>query len=246
MQDWIHGYLDGELDLVKATEVEEHLRICRVCSASYAGSRQVRSALRSDSLYYPAPAHLNRRILASVRKEAAAKTRPLVISWRWAAVFLSLALAGVAMWLIVRTLVHSPTEDLLTAEIVSAHVRSLMADHLTDVASSDQHTVKPWFAGKLDFSPQVKDLSSSGFPLVGGRLDYILGRPAATLIYQRRKHFINLFIWPERETPDTPPVTISQKGYSLIHWTHARMSYWAISDLARAELEQFVSLQREK
>ncbi len=245
MQDWIHGYVDGELDLVKAAAVEEHLRTCRVCSTAYAGSRHIRSTLRAESLHYSAPAHLNRRILASVRKAAAAETRRPVISWRWAVVFLSLAVVGVVAWVIVRTLVHSSTEDLLAGEIVSAHVRSLMADHLTDVASSDQHTVKPWFNGRLDFSPQVKDLVSSGFPLVGGRLDYIHGRPAATLIYQRRKHFINLFIWPERETSDTPPVSISRRGYNLIHWTHAGMIYWTISDLARSELEQFVRLQRE-
>ncbi len=174
---------------------------------------------------------------------AAAGTGPAGISWRWAAVLSSLGLVAATAWILVSVLVRPPAEDRLAAEIISAHIRSLMADHLTDVASSDQHTVKPWFNGRLDYSLAVKDLAPSGFPLVGGRLDYVNGRAVATLIYQRRKHFINLFTWPERKASDTRPRQITQQGYHLFRWTRAGMSCWTISDLDKSELEQFVRLQ---
>jgi len=127
-------------------------------------------------------------------------------------------------------------------EVVSSHIRSLMANHLTDVASTDQHTVKPWFNGKLDFSPPVSDLATSGYPLIGGRLDYLRGRPVAALVYQRRKHLINVFAWPDEGVADaeTPPRT--QQGYHIIHETHGGMAYWIVSDLNSDELSSFGKL----
>lgn len=142
--------------------------------------------------------------------------------------------------LIAVPLLRGPSNDeILRREIVSGHVRSLMAGHLADVASSDEHTVKPWFAGKLNFSPMVVDLKNQGFPLIGGRLDYIDNRPVAALVYQRQKHYINLFVWPSHSDSDADTKMILRQGYNLLHWSKAGMTYWAISDLNQAELQEF-------
>jgi anti-sigma factor RsiW len=128
--------------------------------------------------------------------------------------------------------------DVLAEQVVSSHIRSLMANHLSDVLSSDQHTVKPWFSGRLDFAPVVKNLSGVGFPLMGGRLDYLDNRAVAALVYKHRQHTINLFLWPS-STSDVSPRVSSSKGFNIVHWTQARMTYWAVSDLNAAELTEF-------
>ena len=162
-----------------------------------------------------------------------------MFSWRWLAVAGSLAVAAIIITVLVFIQSGPARDDLLAQEIVSSHVRSLMANHLNDVASSDQHTVKPWFEGKLDFSPPVTDLTARGFPLVGGRLDYIGNRPVAALVYQRRQHFINLFVWPSADESESRSKMGIRQGYNLIHWNRAGMSYWAVSDLNINELQEF-------
>jgi anti-sigma factor RsiW len=134
------------------------------------------------------------------------------------------------------------TRNTIADQVIGNHVRSLLATHLVDVASSDQHTVKPWFDGKIDFAPAVRDLASDGFPLAGGRLDYLDGKTVVALVYQRNKHPINLFISPASGNRDTAPALITRRGYSLFHWTRGEMEYWAVSDLNQTELRQFSDL----
>jgi len=228
----LQAYFDGELDVTHSLDVEAHLHECAECARSYDGLKALRQSLRSDELRYQLPAGLETRIKSAVRSEARERTKRF--SWRWlipafSAAILLIVFAGYL-------LTRSRTDDLVAGEIVSSHVRSLMTSgHLIDVPSEDPHTVKPWFDGKLDFSPPVKDLTAGGFALIGGRLDYIANRPVAALIYQRREHQINVFVWPSA-VGDAKPVAEVRQGYNLIHWTKSGMTYWAISDLNLAEL----------
>jgi anti-sigma factor RsiW len=204
------------------------------------------SAVSDTALRFEPPAALRNRVRSALRDESAdesgATNRSSRLSWRWlipAASFATLVI--VALGLFAR-LSRPSTSDLVAQEIVSSHVRSLMEKHLTDVASSDQHTVKPWFDGRLDFSPPLKGLASAGFPLVGGRLDYIANRPVAALVYQHRQHYINVLVWPSTGASDASGRALVRQGYNLINWTNAGMNYWAVSDLNLAELQEFVQL----
>jgi anti-sigma factor RsiW len=134
--------------------------------------------------------------------------------------------------------------DMIAQNVLSSHVRSLIGTHLLDVPSSDQHTVKPWFNGKLDFSPDVKDFTSQGFPLIGGRIEYLVDRPVAALVYRRRQHVVNLFTWPSLSSVNHE-AELTQRGYNLVHWNRASMTYWAVSDLRISELQQFANLYQE-
>ena len=248
-QELIHGYLDGELDLARSLEVEKHMHECEICARTYRSQTTLRSSLKSDSLYYLAPEKLKKRVQSSLRKETKSEVSSRAFNWRWLTVGASLAfmlLVGVVVWRLMPKSIAPSGDELLAQEIVSDHVRSLqMPGHLTDVLSSDQHTVKPWFDGKVDFAPPVKDFASQDFRLYGGRLDYLNNRPVATLIYQRRLHYINLFIWPAEQAGSTGEVTIQRQGYNLIHWSASGMNFWAISDLSAVELHEFARLVQQ-
>ncbi len=172
-QHLIHGYLDGELDLVRNLEIEHHLQSCSLCSRAFENQKALRSAMTTGSLYYRSPAGLQRRVMAVVRKEDKPERTAWFKPWSWLGAGALLASAALLALILVPLLTRSSADEILTRETISAHVRSLMASHLTDVSSSDRHTVKPWFNGKLDFSPPVTDLTDHGFPLVGGRLEYL-------------------------------------------------------------------------
>ena len=234
----LQAYFDGELDVTHSLDVEEHLRTCADCSGSYDGLKTLRNSLRSESLRFQPPAALEARLRSAVRRETGERRQ--WFSWRWLIPAVSAALVLIVFggYLLTR----SRTEDLVASEVVSSHVRSLMTSgHLIDVPSEDPHTVKPWFDGKLDFSPPVKDFTEQGFALIGGRLDYIANRPVAALIYQRRKHQINVFVWPSA-SGDLRPAAEVRQGYNLIHWTRSGMTFWAVSDLNLSELQQLAEL----
>ena len=237
-----HAYADRELDLVRTTEIERHLSDCRACSQAYENIRALSSALKSSDLYFKAPAHLKTRIRASLPDEARSSPTQR-FGWRqWLNWGIPIAGTALIAFLLATSVIGPSAEERLTQEVTANHVRSLMATHLTDVTSSDQHTVKPWFDGKIDFAPPVKDLANQGFPLVGGRLDYLQGRPVAALVYKRHKHLVNLFIWPATRSSSTTEKAAVCQGYNLIHWNESGMNFWAVSDLNPAELRAFAEL----
>jgi anti-sigma factor RsiW len=200
--------------------------------------------IRQGTPYFQSPTHLENRIRSSVRREGKAKIFAIPLKgWAVAASFAFMILGFMGL----RHLSSVPSaEERIEQEVVSSHIRSLMVDHLEDVASTDQHTVKPWFNGKLDFSPAVLDLSQEGFPLVGGRLDYLKDRPVAALVYQRQKHIINLFTWPSSSHIATETKMTTRQGYHVLHWTQSDMNCWAVSDLNPVELKEFAGLFKKQ
>lgn len=243
-QPLMDSYLDGELDLVRNLEIERHLETCPECAPIGQSALDLRSAIREEVPYFRASRTLRQGVRAIARDQGRTRApRASVASWRWmgaaAAIVLVLGVVGSRNWL-------GPSHgELLGQEIVAGHVRSLMANHLADVASGDQHTVKPWFDGKLDFAPPVVDLTQEGFPLVGGRLDYLDGHSAAALVYQRRLHYINLFVWPSASEQNTEPVRQFREGYNIFQWNRGGMTFWAVSDLANDEMATFSALLRK-
>jgi anti-sigma factor RsiW len=240
-RDLLNPDLDGELDLVRSLEVERHLAGCAACAQEAALLRGLRSGIGEAARFYPAPAALEARVRRLAGANRTTDDRQLHLPpFGWG---LLAAAAAVALFAIILRgrpqSQDSITPETVTREVVADHIRSLMADHLIDVLSSNQHTVKPWFEGKLDYSPAVADLSSQGFSLVGGRLDYLDGRPVSAIVYKRRAHVINLFVWPAH-VADTAPAAETRDGYNLVHWNKSGMSYCAVSSLGAGELMEFV------
>jgi anti-sigma factor (TIGR02949 family) len=241
-QDLLHGYLDGELDVVNSMALTQHLHACPACTQAYEAQRALRTAVRTSALYFAPPRSLQKQVRAAVRRAYRADTRP---PW-WTLGGLSLGVAMAVVVLLVwggRLLQVGPVVDEhVLQDVIAGHVRSLMANHLTDVMSADQHTVKPWFEGHMDFAPPVPDLTAQGFPLVGGRLDYFDNRPVAALVYRRQQHVINLFVWPAPPVAAGAESTVTRHGYNLVQWTTAGMTYWAISTLNAQEMQAFAHM----
>jgi len=249
----LHGYLDGELDLVRSLEIEEHLKACPDCAQELRSQQTLRKAFRSASLYERAPRTLEAKIRASLPQAAGepSRSRSRSVSTmtpirravvNWLALAAAIVFAFLLTWKVLPSLRGRSNGDLIAQEVVASHIRSLQPNHLTDVESNDQHNVKPWFNGKLDFSPPVRDLSPEGFALVGGRLDYVDHRNVAALVYQRRKHPINVFVWPDEPGASEPLQAKSIQGYNLVFWKRGGMYFCAVSDLNNEELRQFTQL----
>lgn len=234
VQEMLGPFFDGELDANSELQLRLHLSGCDGCTAAWMRLQSIRDMIRKDGLSFRAPSGLEARIRKSIRVD-----RQTGSNWRlWGALAAAMLVAST---LSIRLLQQRTTGDRqLEEQVVASHVRAMMTGHTTDVISTDQHTVKPWFNGRIDFSPPVNDLSPQGFPLVGGRVDYLGGRSVATLVYQRKKHVIDLFIWPARTGELSGDE--SSKGYNLIRWSAGGMYFVAVSDLNKTELAHFKNL----
>jgi anti-sigma factor RsiW len=233
----LDAYLDGETNLPQSLEIEQHLEGCQGCFTTWKNLRATSAWVHDAGLYRSAPAGLEQRIRRSIGlDEPAERRRPM--GPRFLAMAAAVLIAA-GFWALGQYRATSGHGD-LSDELLAAHLRSLQADHLTDVASSDRHTVKPWFQGKLDFAPGVPDLSASGFPLVGGRLEYWDGHPLAALVYKRKQHVINVFASPA-ESSARPLGQTERHDFQIVHWTWRHIDYWAVSDLTRRDLESFVA-----
>ena len=241
VMDRLTPFLDDELDPVTSRELSAHLATCANCAAALERRRGLGERLRRDLEYHRAPDLLRARVLREVRAAAergGARLWPAASSWRWLSAAAAVVVVAGGAWM-VANIAGSRGDDAIAREAVSGHIRSLMANHLTDVASTDQHTVKPWFAGRLDFSPPVTDFAAADFPLIGGRLDYLQGHPVAALVYMHRKHIINVFVWPLAGAHEEIALAVTQRGFHVIHGARAGMVYWVVSDLNAEELGGF-------
>ena len=235
----LHAHADGELDAANSLELERHLKTCVACSAENASLQSLRTALRSADLSHRAPASLQADVRQFVRDLEPESPRPAIhLQWLWK--WLALGMAATALAVVSLRPAGISEREAQLNEVVASHVRSLQADHLMDVASSDRHTVKPWFDGKLDFAPDVQDFAGQNFPLIGGRLDYLDGRAVAGLVYRRNKHLINVLVWPATRTMKHE--TEARRGFCIISFTAKGMHFCLISDLNPTELEELAGL----
>jgi len=239
---WLQGYLDNELDTTTATLVAAHLEACPQCKRRYEEMKMLMTGVKEHAPYFEAPASLTRSVFSAIHAQASPAASIWQTMWdrsrNWFVPAFSMAALAVAVLLYVGAPIN---QNSWVDEAVSEHVRSLMAEHLNDVASSDKHTVKPWFTGKIDFSPPVYDLTAQGYPLLGGRLDYLQHQTVAALTYRRNKHIINAFIMPTGEA-DNAPANLSVRGYNIVAWRQNHMRFIAVSDLNAVELTAFARL----
>ena len=230
----LHALIDGELDAGHAREVEEHIAGCPACAAELAAYREMSKTIAAADLRYAAPPLLRKRIEAALPKEQMPNRRAVLRGFAMGSAVSAIAATG-----LVAIVLRNDDAQRIEFEIVSAHLRSLQAGHLTDVISTDQHTVKPWFNGKLDVAPPVVDLTSQGFTLIGGRLDYVDARPTGAIVYRRRAHVINLFVAQTASTQRRPARIDAIQGFNIRSWSDRGLNYWAVSDIAADELAEF-------
>jgi anti-sigma factor RsiW len=240
-QTYIECYVDEQLDPVTSARVEEHLHQCAGCQRALARLSSLRSLIKEAVPYHTAPDRLSKEIRDRINRERGISGSKAGFAWlQWLRPVALVAATAVVTWLVALQLQSAPKTERLASQIITSHARSTVTGHVTDVVSSEGHTVKPWLSSKLDFSPPVVDLSAAGFALVGGRLDYLDNRPVSVVVYRRRQHVIDLFVWPESEAPrTTPSQVVSRQGYQVLHWTGGGMTFWAISDLNAGEMKIF-------
>jgi anti-sigma factor RsiW len=230
----LHALIDGELDAGHAREVEAHVAACPHCAAALAAYREMSRAVATADLRYSAPPALRRRIEAALPRPRVASRRDILKGFAMGSALSAIAASG-----LFAVALRSDDEQRIMSEVVSAHLRSLQAGHLTDVISTDQHTVKPWFNGRLDVSPPVIDLTQQGFTLVGGRLDYVDARALGAVIYRRRQHVINLFVSQTANAERQPAKIETIQGFNIRRWSDRGLNYWAVSDIGADELSEF-------
>jgi anti-sigma factor RsiW len=232
----LHGLLDGELDAANALACEAHLKTCEACHAELLRQQRLRETLAAPGVAYRAPSSLRARIEASLEQAVAAPARRRARTIApWAA---SGAISAIAASLAILVVAPTLGDSQVQSQLVASHVRSLLANHLTDIETSNKHVVKPWFNGRIDFAPPVPELADIGFPLAGGRLDYVEGKVVPAIVYHRRLHTINVFIWPAK-AGFLPTRSSRRDGYSLVEWKRGGLEFWAVSDIDPTELGQF-------
>ncbi len=241
----LHALIDGELDAGHARDVEAHVAGCAGCAEKFAAFRTMHDVMSAAPLKEIAPAHLRSRIdalLAAPEGRVVSMRQVLRPTRRsfFGGLAMGSALSGALAASLVFTVMRGDQEQTIAEEVVSAHIRSLQAGHLMDVETSDRHTVKPWFNGRVDVAPPVIDLTAESFTLLGGRLDYVDGEPVAAIVYQRRKHVINLFVAQHLGGKHPRPIAKSIQGYNCRHWTQNGLDLWAVSDIVGDELDEFV------
>lgn len=236
------AYVDNEVDVMTSLALEEHVGVCVVCTHALQTQRSIKKLIRDADLYFECPPSLRQELMRALAPEAGS-SRPsrLRAGFRGWPVAAACAVFLLACGLYIFR--FQPVESTWAQEVVDNHVRSMLVNHLTDVPSSDQHTVKPWFNGKLSFSPTVTDFTAKGYPLVGGRIDYMNHQAVAAIVYQRRQHIINVFSCPTNSNPSW--ATTELRGYNLIRWSDRGIEYWVVSDLNRPELEAFAQLLKD-
>jgi anti-sigma factor RsiW len=252
--DYIDAYIDNELDVAATILVKQHLRDCSKCQELLQGRKAVRALLNNPQVSFEVPDSLLGKIQSvlpiaksNVKQRSASR---FVIPFPWFSVPLALAATIAVMFGLVFLNQEGNFDrsrgNALAQEVISSHVRSLLATHLLDVQSTDQHTVKPWFDGKLKFAPPVRDFAEHGFRLTGGRLDYFDGREVAALVYQRKLHVINLFVWPSGSGRNTGTESFSKDGYNVSHWDRNGFAFWAVSDVNADDLKTFADLEMQQ
>lgn len=243
-----HAYLDTELDLPSVVEIDRHLAACVACREAFRRLSALRSGVRAHARYHAPPPDLEERIRGRLRLEEAGRAPERRASWRrppfsrWLQLGAVAAAAAAVSWLGALQYAYRMPGAAIAEQVLAGHARAVLTSHVVDIETSDQHSVKPWLSSRLDFSPPVVDLGSEGFPLIGGRLDYLDHRPVAALVFHARQHVIDLYVWPDTSgAKGRSTQTLSAQGYNVVHWSDAGMQFWAISDLNAAELATFAA-----